>query len=144
MIPLLNSQTSQDSQNRVWQITQELFAQKASCSPQELQTFNSILKKTIPSLTQISKKEKNDFLIHVTFYTKLQHAHEQHGALRLSAYQTLIPYLQYENIDKIYKKELLSSINNLYERKTTELQTIHKLVDVVNTETKRIFNEAAL
>ena len=74
----------------------------------------------------------------------IQHAHEQHGALRLSAYQALIPYLQYENIDKTYKKKLLSSINNLYERKTTELQTIHELVDVVNTETKRIFNKTEL
>ncbi len=144
MIPLLNDQTTQDSQNRVWQITQELFAQKASCSPQELQTFNGILQKTIPFLTKISEKEKNDFLIHVTFYTKLQRAHEQHGALRLSAYQALIPYLHYEIIDKTYKKELLSSINNLYERKTTELQTIHELVDIANTETKKIFNVAEL
>ncbi len=144
MIPLFNNKTTQDSQNKFWLLTQELFAQKSSCSLQELQDFNLILKKTVPFLTHLSKKEKYDFLIHVTFYTKLQHAHEQHGALRLSAYQGLIPYLQYESIDKIYKKELLSSINNLYERKTTELQTIHDLVDIANTETKKIFNVAKL
>ena len=140
MSDLFIKHETNNAYTKVWQVFNDLFQQKESLSSQELVKLHTHLKKVAPHLTKIEHYTKKELLIHSAFYTKLRLAGEQNGALRLAAYQSLLPYLKHQSINVQYKKELLSQINNLYERKTTELNSLHDLVDLATTKTTEKFD----